>query len=378
MLDHRVTEQVSTRRLRVVKYRGSAHGTNEYPFLIDEGGFDVLPITSIGLDHPASEERVSAGLGRLDAMLGGKGYYRGSSVLVSGTAGTGKSSLAATFVHAACQRGEKALYFAFEESQNQIVRNMRSIGMDLQPHIRENRLQFQVARPTCQGLETHLASMYKTLRDYSPHVVVVDPITNFISVGSYQEIKGMLMRLIDFLKAHLITGLFVSLTQGGAAFDQTDVGISSLIDTWLQLKDTEVNGERNRLLYLLKSRGMAHSNQVREFLITSDGIDLVEVYTGSEGVLTGSARLAQEAKERAAAAVRDQEIQRKQRELGRKRQAVEAQITSLRSALEAEAEELQHAIAQAEDREEQLVRDRTAMLRSRKADVSGRNGGEHE
>jgi circadian clock protein KaiC len=298
-------------------------------------------------------------------------------VLVSGTAGTGKSSLAATFVDAACKRGEKALYFAFEESQNQIVRNMRSIGVSLQPHLQGGLLQFQVARPTCQGLETHLATMYKTVRDYAPRVVVVDPITNFIAVGNSQEIKAMLMRLIDFLKAHLITGLFVSLTQGGVAYDHTDVGVSSLIDTWLQLKESELNGERNRLLYLLKSRGMAHSNQVREFLITSAGIDLVDVYTGSEGVLTGSARLAQEARERAAATLRDQEIQRKQRELGRKRQAVEAQIASLRSALEAEAEELQHSVAQALAREEQLVRDRTAMVHSRKAEVLGPRGGEH-
>lgn len=368
LLDHRVNEQIATRRLRIVKYRGSSHGSNEYPFLIDEGGVDVLPITSIGLNHTASHERISSGLERLDAMLGGKGFYRGSSVLVSGTAGTGKSSLAATFVDAASKRGEKAIYFAFEESPSQIVRNMRSIGIDLEPHLQKGLLQFRAARPTLQGLEAHLATMYKVVRDLKPHVVVVDPITNLMAVGTPEELKSMLMRLVDFLKANQITALFISLTHGATVIEQTDVGISSLIDTWLLLRDTELSGERNRVLYLLKSRGMAHSNQVREFLITDRGIDLVDVYTGPEGVLTGSARLAQEARERAATVLREQEIQRKERELERKRQAVEAQIAALRSGLAAEEEELQLALIQARHREAQLARDREAMARGRKAD----------
>ncbi|BBA34980.1 circadian clock protein KaiC [Methylocaldum marinum] len=368
LLDHRVNEQIATRRLRIVKYRGSSHGSNEYPFLIDEGGVDVLPITSIGLNHTASHERISSGLERLDAMLGGKGFYRGSSVLVSGTAGTGKSSLAATFVDAAGKRGEKAIYFAFEESPSQIVRNMRSIGIDLEPHLQKGLLQFRPARPTLQGLEAHLATMYKVVRDLKPHVVVVDPITNLMAVGTPEELKSMLMRLVDFLKANQITALFISLTHGATVIEQTDVGISSLIDTWLLLRDTELSGERNRVLYLLKSRGMAHSNQVREFLITDRGIDLVDVYTGPEGVLTGSARLAQEARERAATVLREQEIQRKERELERKRQAVEAQIAALRSGLAAEEEELQLALIQARHREAQLARDREAMARGRKAD----------
>jgi circadian clock protein KaiC len=371
LLDHRVNEQVATRRLRIVKYRGSSHGTNEYPFLIDEGGVDVLPITSIGLNHTVSRERISTGLERLDAMLGGRGYYQGSSVLVSGTAGAGKSSLAATFVDAACKRGERAIYFAFEESPDQIVRNMRSIGIDLDPHVRKGLLRFRAERPTLYGLETHLATMYKFIRDFRPHAVVVDPITNFIAVGTHQEIKAMLMRLADFLKANRITSLFTSLTHGNTVIEKTDVGISSLIDSWLLLRGTELNGERNRVLYLLKSRGMAHSNQVREFLITDRGIDLVDVYTGAEGVLTGSARLAQEARERAAALLRVQEIQRKQRELERKRQAVEAQITALRCGLAAEEEELQLAIAQAQAREDQLELDRKKMTSSRRADYNG-------
>lgn len=372
VLDHRVHEQVATRRLRVVKYRGSAHGTNEYPFLIGEGGLDVLPITSVGLAHQVTDERVSSGLESLDTMLGGEGYYRGSSVLVSGTAGTGKSSLAATFVDTACRRGERALYFAFEESPSQIVRNMRSIGLDLEPWTRSGRLEFRATRPTHYGLETHLATMYRAIRDFGPQVMVVDPITSFISVGTREEAKAMLMRLVDFLKTKQVTALFTSLTHGDGAIEQCDVGISSLIDTWLLLRDVEADGERNRVLYVLKSRGMAHSNQVREFLITNRGIDLVDPYTGPEGVLTGSARLAQEARERAAAAVREQEIQRKQRELDRKRQLIAQQIAALRGSLEAEEEELELAHAQA--REAQVVLDRAEMARRRKLHHNGVEG----
>lgn len=374
VLDHRINEQVATRRLRVAKYRGSSHGTNEYPFLIDEGGVDVLPITSIGLTHSAGDERVSTGLRGLDAMLGGKGLYRGSSVLVSGTAGAGKSSVAATFVDAACKRGEKAIYFAFEESPSQIARNMRSIGIDLDAHARRGLLHFRAARPTLHGLETHLATMYKAVRDLRPQAVVVDPINNFISVGTYEEIKVMLMRLVDFLKANQVTGLFTSLTHGGSATEKTDVAVSSLIDTWLLLKATEVNGERNRVLYLLKSRGMAHSNQVREFLLTDRGIELTDVYVGPEGVLTGSARLAQEAKEKAATLLREQDIQRKQRELDRKRQAVDAQIAALRLGLEAEQAELELALGQARGREDQLEHNRREMALSRQTDSNGQKG----
>lgn len=374
MLDHRVHEQVATRRLRVVKYRGSNHGTNEYPFLIDDGGVDVLPITSIGLTHSAGDERVSTGLRSLDAMLGAKGFYRGSSVLVSGTAGAGKSSVAATFVDAACKRGEKAIYFAFEESPSQIARNMRSIGIDLEAHARRGLLHFRAARPTLHGLETHLATMYKVVRDLRPQTVVVDPINNFISVGTYEEIQVMLMRLVDFLKANQVTGLFTSLTHGGSATEKTDVAVSSLIDTWLLLKATEVNGERNRVLYLLKSRGMAHSNQVREFLLTDRGIELTDVYVGPEGVLTGSARLAQEAKEKAATLLREQDIQRKQRELDRKRQAVDAQIAALRLGLEAEQAELELALGQARGREDQLEHNRREMALSRQTDSNGQKG----
>jgi circadian clock protein KaiC len=276
LLDHRVTEQLATRRLRIVKYRGSLHGTNEYPFLIDERGIEVLPITSLGLAHEASTERVSSGVPQLDGMLGGQGYYRGSTVLVSGTAGTGKTSLAAHFVDAACRRGERCVYFAFEESPAQVIRNMRSVGIDLEPWMRQGLLEFHASRPTLHGLERHLVTMYRVIRTVQPQVIVVDPVTNLVSVGSAEEVGSMLVRLLDSVKAQKITALFTSLTQGEAGLEQTDVGVSSLMDTWLLLRDVEANGERNRILYVLKSRGMAHSNQLREVQFTPQGVQLVE------------------------------------------------------------------------------------------------------
>jgi circadian clock protein KaiC len=276
LLDHRVIGQLATRRLRVVKYRGSIHGTNEYPFLIDERGIEVLPITSLGLTHAAPVERISSGIPELDGMLGGEGYYRGSSILVSGRAGTGKSSLAAHFVDAACRRGERCVYFAFEESPRQVMRNMRSIGIDLDPWVHQGLLEFHASRPTLHGLERHLVTLYKTIRTVQPRVVVVDPVTNFINVGSTEEVGSMLVRLIDFLKMGEITTLFTSLTQGGKDLEATDVGVSSLMDVWLLLRDLEANGERRRKLCVLKSRGAAHSREIRELLITEQGARLVE------------------------------------------------------------------------------------------------------
>jgi circadian clock protein KaiC len=276
LLDHRVSDQVSTRRLRVVKYRGTSHGTNEYPFLIDEQGISVLPLTSLGLDHPASEERISAGVPGFDAMLGGKGYYRGSSILVSGTAGSGKSSLAAHFADATCRRGERCLIFAFEESPAQILRNMRSIGIDLAQWIKKGLLRIEASRPTLFGLEMHLVHIHKLVKEFDPRVVVADPISNFTSSGSAEQAEAMLMRLIDFLKARGVTTLLVNLTGGGKALERTESGISSLIDTWVLLRDIEVGNKRGRRLHVLKSRGMAHSNEVREFLITSKGIALAK------------------------------------------------------------------------------------------------------
>ncbi len=367
LLDHRVSDQVSTRRLRVVKYRGTTHGTNEYPFLIDADGITVMPITSAGLHHAVSDERVSSGIAALDAMLGGPGYFRGSTVLVSGTAGAGKSSLSAHFADAACRRGERCVYFSFEESPEQIIRNMRSIGIDLARHRDAGLLKFVAARPTTHGLETHLALMHKCVRDFEPQAVVVDPIGNLIASGNRQEAHLMVVRLIDFLKMHNITVVVSSLTGGGQAQEETDIAISSIVDTWLLVRSVENNGERTRGLYVLKSRGMNHSNQVREFIITPSGIDLVEVYIGPEGVLTGSARAQQESRERAARLAREQTIERQKLELTRKRAAMELQIQALRDEFEAEAAELDRSIAQENATEEQMHHERSAMARSRSA-----------
>jgi len=380
VLDHRVNDQVSSRRMRVVKYRGSTHGTNEYPFLIDENGFSVLPITSLGLQQVVSTQRILTGIPRLDAMLGGAGYYRGSSVLVSGTAGTGKSSLAAHFVEAACSRGERALYFAFEESPNQIIRNMRSIGINLAPWVKQGLLQFQANRPSFSGLEMHLTMMHKAVNAFKPQVVVVDPLNSFVVAGNETEVKAMLMRLVDFLKINQVTGFFTSLTSGNGALDRADmVAVSSLIDTWLLLRDIEIGGERNRGLYILKSRGMAHSNQIREFLLTDHGAELRDVYVGAGGVLTGSARLTQEAQEKAADTIRAQEMEHLQLELESKRRTLEAQIAAMRAEFEVQETEILKTIGQKQVREAQLAQEGMEMGQSRKADASvkpaRKNGG---
>ena len=330
LLDHRVQNQISTRRMRIIKYRGTSHGTNEYPFMIDEKGFSVLPITSLGLFHKAPTEYVSSGIPRLDTMLNDKGFYRGSSVLVSGTAGTGKSTLGAHFIEAACTRGEKALFFAFEESQDQIIRNMRAVGIDLERFVKKGLLQFQNARPSTWGLEVHLAMIHKTIAEFEPSIVVIDPITNFLAVGDSIETKSMLIRLIDFLKTRQITGMFTSLTSAGSEIEASEVDVSSLMDVWLLVKNIEANGERNRGLYILKARGIAHSNQVREFLLTDHGIDLIDAYIGTEGVLMGAARSSQLARERAAEVERRLLTERKQRELQRKQVLYEAQLIALK------------------------------------------------
>ena len=288
LLDHRVSEQLSTRRLRIVKYRGTTHGTNEYPFLINETGISVMPVTTLGLTHQATEERISTGVAGLDEMLGGKGVYRGTSVLISGTAGTGKTSLAASFVDAACRRGERCLYFSFEESPSQLRRNLRSVGLDLEQWEKKGLLQLHSTRPSAYGLEMHLTMLHDLITRFQPRVVVVDPITTFVSSGNSVESEGMLLRLIDFLKAKQITAVFTSLTRGGDALEGSQAAVSSLIDTWLLVRDIEENGERTRGLYVLKSRGMAHSNKVREFVLSDDGVELIDVVVGPGGVMTGS------------------------------------------------------------------------------------------
>lgn len=369
LLDHRVSDQSSIRRLRVVKYRGSTHGTNEYPFLIDQDGFSVLPVTSLGLNYSSSNNRISTGIPRLDTMLSGKGYFRGSTVLVSGTAGTGKTSIAAQFVEAACKRGERVLFFTFEESPNQLVRNMRSIGINLEPYVKKGLLQFHATRPTHYGLETHLTTSIKMINRFKPHIVILDPINAFVSGENQTEVKTMLLRLVDFLKMKQITAFFTSLTTASEIMENTDVYISSLIDTWLLLRDIEIGGERNRGLYVLKSRGMSHSNQIREFRLTDKGIRLLDVYVGADGVLTGSARLSQETKDDAEQLMRHQEIGRKRFELDRKRQAMEAQIQALRSQFEADESEASQVIGIELARNERFKENKKKMAKSRKSDI---------
>jgi circadian clock protein KaiC len=368
LLDHRVTEQVSTRRLRVVKYRGSYHGTNEYPFLIDKDGMSILPITSLGLTSNAPTKRVPTGIPRLDAMFEDKGYYIGSSVLVSGTAGTGKSTMAAQFVQSACKRGERSLYLAFEESPKQIIRNMGTAGIDLLPYIKNKCLIIRSERPTLLGLEMHLLQMTKLVEQFKPYIVVMDPITNLISVGAQADVKSMLTRFIDHLKAKEITSLFTSLTSPGTSLEQSEVGVSSLMDTWIVLKDIESQGERNRGLTIVKSRGIAHSNQFREFKLTSNGLMLEDAYLGVSGALTGAAREAQIAEEEAQAVARKAEIEQLNRQIERKRQVLESHMTVLRSQFDEEEEEIKKQMAKIDAQRKASSDQRSKMASARKAD----------
>jgi circadian clock protein KaiC len=369
-LDHRVVDQVTTRRIRVVKYRGSMHGTNEYPFLIEKDGISIWPITSVQIEHTASRERIPTGIERLDTMLGGKGFYRGSSILVSGTAGTGKTSVAATFVEVACRRGERCLFISFEESASQIMRNMTTIGLDLQQWVKKGRLQFQTVRAFHFGLEMHLARMIKFITEFAPEVVIIDPVSGLDTSGTSLEVKAALMRLVDFLKQKGITAMLTEV--GGDALG--DAAISSLVDTWLVLRDLESNGERNRGLHVLKSRGMGHSNQVREFMMSDTGIQLTDVYIGPSGMLTGSARVAQEGRERAARVSLDEEAERQQLALECKRAALEGQIAALRAEFSAEEATIARVFSQDKRREASVALDKVAMGRSRQHDAVKSNG----
>ncbi|GAA5117329.1 circadian clock protein KaiC [Luteolibacter yonseiensis] len=339
LLDHRVTGQISTRRLRVVKYRGSAHSTNEFPFLIDSEGMSVLPITSAGMDYDVSDKRLSSGVPALDEMLDG-GYYEGSCILLTGTAGTGKSTLAAHLANKTCGTGQRCLYFSFEESPKQILRNMRTIGIDLQPSLEDGSLEICSSRPAAFGLEMHLVQMHKKIDTFKPNVVIVDPISNLHTAASGDESSQMLLRLIDILRSKRITTFLINLTRSGNLTETSGEALSSMVDTWLLLRDVETYGERNRVIYVLKSRGMPHSNQLREFIITRKGVDLIPAYLGSEGVLTGSARLAQEQRETAAAARMTDEEKMAALKLEQKRRALDAQIEVLRAEHLAAEEEL--------------------------------------
>ncbi|MES2609150.1 MAG: circadian clock protein KaiC [Pseudomonadota bacterium] len=374
LLDHRIADQVSTRRLRVVKYRGSAHGTNEYPFLIGRTGVSVLPITSLSLNHQASRERVSTGIAGLDEMLDSRGLFRGSSLLVSGAPGTGKSSVAASFVNAACARGEKAVLFAYEESESQLLRNMESIGLNLRRWVDKGLLKIESTRPTLQGLEQHLVHMYDLVRDFAPSVVVVDPISNLTSQGDDAGLKITLMRLIDFLKTQGTTALFTSLTADAAntPMATSEVGVSSLMDSWLLLANVAVNGERTRTLQVLKSRGMPHSNQVREFVFSDQGVDLVDVYLYGDQVLTGTARIAHEAQVLAANDLLGRDHQRRLRDLANRRKALDAQIEALNVEAQERAGEVQFDIER-EQLEAQGVQERARSIAARRG-TSGTRG----
>lgn len=358
LLDNIVNERIATRRLRVIKYRGSFHGADEYPFLITEHGISVLPLTSLSLDHEVSHERISTGVKRLDEMLGGKGFYRGSSILLSGTAGTGKSTLAASFSEAACMRGERVLYFAFEEAPQQIIRNMKSVNIQLQECIDRGTLKIFASRPTAWGLELHLASIHKTISEFDPDVIIIDPVSNLITVGTEKEVRSMLTRLIDHIKTLGITSIFTDLIIGDEPMEKTDVGISSLMDSWILVKNIEIGGERNRGIYILKARGISHSNQIREFLLTSDGIDIIDVYKGSEGVLTGTARVMQEARMEADELIRKQQIERLEQEISIKEKLVQRQIETLKSKFETEKEGLMRSIKEKQIREEIIMKNK--------------------
>ncbi len=369
VLDHRVFEQIATRHLRVVKYRGALHATNEFPFLIGATGISVLPITSIGLNHKVSSERIGTGIDRLDNMLGGRGFFRGSSILLTGTPGTGKTSVAANFATAACKRRERVLFFSFEESSDQIIRNMHSIGLNLENLCRGGLLRFHATRPSLYGLEMHLATMFKEIAAFKPHLVIIDPITSLMDLGTKSEGTAMVTRLIDYLKGMAVTSLFTSLTQGGHMLEQSIASVTSPMDAWLSLQDLEGNGERNRIFYVLKARGMAHSNQIREFLISDHGIDIVDAYIGASGVLTGSARVAQGALEKAVVLTSQQEAAQLKREVERKRGALERQIRDMRSDYEMEAEELRRIADQVGTRTTLLGTQQAASGLLRQADT---------
>lgn len=342
VLDHRVTEQVSTRRLRIIKYRGSTHGTNEYPFLIDENGISVLPITSLKLNNEVSSEIVSSGLEGLDGMFEGGGFYRGSNILVSGTAGTAKTTIACYFATQQCKNKERTVYFAFEESPQQLVRNMKSVGVDLQKFLDNGTLQIHSSRPSLNGLELHLLTLRKLIKEFKPTTIIIDPISNLITVGSEHEVKSMLVRLIDMLKVNNITALFTSLNKQTENFrpDLAEESVSSLVDTWISVRDMEGIGERNRGVFIIKSRGMGHSNQVREFIITNKGIELLDVELGPQGILTGSARKSYQFKKAMSDIKLQNEISRKDREIERKRKVLQANIEALRNEFESAEEEL--------------------------------------
>jgi len=372
LLDHRVAEELSTRRLRIVKYRGSGHGTNEYPFLIDEQGISVVPLSSLSLEHEATRNRVSTGIPALDAMLGGKGYYQGSSILISGTAGTGKSSIAASFAASECERGRPTLLFSLEEAPKQVIRNMNSIGIDLERWVRKGLLNLQASRPSVYGLEMHLVHLHKMIQEMGAKAVVIDPVTALLVAGNPGETRSLLVRLIDLLKTKGITAILTSLTEDGVPLESSEVGISSLIDTWITLDHTRAGGERNRVLQIVKSRGMNHSNQVREFLLSDEGLQLKDVYLGSKGVLTGSARLAQEALDRAEESRRQFDLERQEIGLQVEENVLRGQISAIQEKLRIVTGDRHRLSRLDHERETRAAEDLRKMAISRRASMPRR------
>lgn len=342
VLDHRVIEQVSTRRLRIVKYRGSTHGTNEYPFLIDADGISVLPITSLKLDNEVISDIIPTGIPGLNDMFELGGFYRGGNILISGTAGTAKTTIASYFAFQQCENKEKVIYFAFEESPQQLVRNMKSIGLDLEKHVKNGNLHIHSSRPSLNGLELHLLTCRKLIKEVQPTTIIIDPISNLITVGSPHEVRSMLVRLIDMLKGENITAMFTSLNKQTDSIrpDLAEESVSSLVDTWITVRDMEGIGERNRGVFIVKSRGMGHSNQVREFIITNKGIELLDIELGPQGILTGTARKSHLFTKTMSDIKLQNEISRKDREIARKRKVLEANIEALKNEFESAEEEL--------------------------------------
>ena len=369
LLDNRVEDQITTRRLRIVKFRGSAHGTNEFPFLLDDHGITVVPLSSAGIGHVISDDLVSTGVPGLDAMLGPHGIYRGSSVLISGVAGSGKSILGASFAAAICASGERCMFFSFEEAAEQLVRNVASGGVELEQYIESGLLRIETKRPSSYGFEMHLAHMQRELDRFRPTAVIIDPVTSFR--GPDSEVHALLLRMLDMLKTRGITTIFTSLTSSYERTSQSDFGLSSLMDVWVSLVDIESNGERNRGLYVLKSRGMNHSNQIREYLLTNDGVKLVDAYLGVAGVLTGSARLAQQAQATIESLHQREEIARRRREIASRRAVTERQIAELQVEIESQEAEVARLIAQDERRETVFESDRVAMGASRGVQANG-------
>jgi len=356
LLDNRVINQLTTRRLRIVKYRGSTHGTNEYPYIITEQGLAVLPVTSLRLDHEVSDVIDSSGVPALDAMFGRRGFYHGSSVLITGTAGTAKTTLGAIFAQAICRQGQRCLLFVFEESPQQLIRNMFSVGIDLAPLVAQGLLRIEASRPTLNGLERHLVTIHRLVREFKPYAVVIDPISNLIAVGNVNEVRSMLTRLIDYLKVNNITALFTALVNSRTTQQEmTEEGVSSLVDIWISVRDLEGIGERNRGLSILKARGMAHSNQVREFIVTAQGIELLEVVVGPTGIVTGAGRLMQQMQEHARILTTQQEGERRDRELDRRRRLLEGNIANLRTEFESVEEELRQMNADEQQRQQTLM-----------------------